>query len=479
MFQFRACFSWDQEQDFRRRACLYSFLNQNSLIWKDSNTPDSNTEWLRRGSGSETLPSWEGVQRAGSLMQRKQTVIRNTLPSLCTPLPSLFSHPLATHYPQSLWWGSAQHRRRVSAWWFLHQVAVPLESCIVGPAQAALWLWPLFSHGLLFPPPPTWSFFLLCWCFLSFPKYIFHKGATNLADWLAQRYHQLGWCAQMWPVVGPMELSGRGCAQHSSHLPTDLSPIAPSTNLPIMLNTQMYEILQLHDFPVPWERWCSEGEKLGRLVLWLLSQAPGSAGEMVQSWREAGWVHVVVPAMLCHPSRGSWVGHGFPWALFCSLSSPEVAEMVLHSWAGSWVLPPQSLFSHLQLPQYLSMSLVTGLVREYLIDDCTICFLICCCCFPIFASVTSGRFCTPWWSIDHLHSLVICVLEHSKTNYPPRDGALAGKGLGPCYTSAQAYWPVPCLRMSSSFYPLSSVFFHTCSPQPNSVFPFPCLWSFP
>lgn len=127
-----------------------------------------------------------------------------------------------------------------------------------------------------------------------------------------------------------MELSGRGCAQHSSHLPTDLSPIAPSTNLPIMLNTQMYEILQLHDFPVPWERWCSEGEKLGRLVLWLLSQAPGSAGEMVQSWREAGWVHVVVPAMLCHPSRGSWVGHGFPWALFCSLSSPEVAEMVLH-----------------------------------------------------------------------------------------------------------------------------------------------------
>jgi len=100
------------------------------------------------------------------------------------------------------------------------------------------------------------------------------------------------------------------------------------------------QFYKVHYFPVPWERWCSEGERLGRLALWFLSQVHHSAGEMVQSWREAGWVSVVVPAMLCHPSRGPWVSHGFPWALFHSLSSPEVAEMVLHPGGGSWVLPP-------------------------------------------------------------------------------------------------------------------------------------------
>lgn len=80
------------------------------------------------------------------------------------------------------------------------------------------------------------------------------------------------------------------------------------------------------------------------------------------------------------------------------------------------------------------MSLVTGLAREYLVDDYTICFLICCC-FLVLASVTSGCF---YALDDHWHSLAICVLKYTKT-IPPRDGALAGKGPSPCCTSTQAY----------------------------------------
>lgn len=118
------------------------------------------------------------------------------------------------------------------------------------------------------------------------------------------------------------------------------SPLQPSPSkkpCPCQLCSiqRCVQFYKLHCFLVPWERWCREGEKLGGLALWFLSQAPRSAWEMVQSWREAGWVNVVVSAMLCHPSRGSWVGHGFPWALSHSLDSPEAAEMVLRPGGGS------------------------------------------------------------------------------------------------------------------------------------------------
>lgn len=93
-------------------------------------------------------------------MECKQTLITNTPSSLhtlsplsCFPVPS----PPIARSPLS-----GQRRSLGQCVVVPPSVAVPLESGLVGPARAAPWLWPLFRHGFLHSPPPTWSFFCVC-----------------------------------------------------------------------------------------------------------------------------------------------------------------------------------------------------------------------------------------------------------------------------------------------------------------------------
>jgi len=64
-------------------------------------------------------------------------------------------------------------------------------------------------------------------------------------------------------------------------------------------------------------------------------------------------------------------GHGVHWALFYSLNSLQIAQMVSAPGTTSWCLPPkaQSLSDPLSTSNDLNFLLVTGLDREYLISD--------------------------------------------------------------------------------------------------------------
>lgn len=172
----------------------------------------------------EAKPSWEGVQRASSIMECKQTLITNTPSSLhtlsplsCFPVPS---PPIARSPLSGQRWSLGQCVVVPPS------VAVPLESGLVGPARTTPWLWPLFRHGFLHSPPPTWSFLCVRWCFMPFLKCIFFRGATNPSEWLKGRTSLA--CDHLWPVVGQVELYGTSCLQHSCDLPTEFSPTAPS-----------------------------------------------------------------------------------------------------------------------------------------------------------------------------------------------------------------------------------------------------------
>lgn len=159
-------------------------------------------------------------------------------------------------------------------------------------------------------------------------------------------------------------------------------------------------------------------------------------GEMVQ-WSGAvghcGFIHkiLVLQETWCNPERSmdwsvclfltcsgilalehGWVSH-FPH----SFQLPELRGY--RNSPASWSrvighLSPGSFFSPLQLPQYPSMSLFRGLVRQYLIDDYTTCFLIRSC-FPVLASVNSGCFSISRWSL----AWIGCLSPWAHQSHPP------------------------------------------------------------
>jgi len=258
-----------------------------------------------------------------------------------------------------------------------------------------------------------------------------------------------------------LEPGGNCCVWCSHGLPTEATPIAPLKKSPApAIYAQYKDVCNFikyitflchgrdgavrergwagwrcgffHKFIILQERWCNPGGRLGGSVWWF------------------------PPCCVILAEGHGWV-MGFP-GLFSTPWVPQRLQRwscILEEGHGSF-LP-----IHLQLPQYLSMSLVTGLVRGYLIDDYTICFLISCC-FPVLASITSGRFCTSWWSAGHLHSMAICVLEHTKTILP--------QGWSPGWERPQALLHLNTSVLTSNlftyvqvFLSLSSVFFHICS----------------
>lgn len=129
-------------------------------------------------------PSWEGVQRAGSLMECKQTLIKIPL------LPSVHLSPLFSVLPP---YHTLHSVPLVSQWagdWGQCMVvplsaAVPLESCswaLLGWLHGSGPCSGMVFSSLLFQPG---HFFLLCSCFLPFLKCIFFRDAINPSDRLS------------------------------------------------------------------------------------------------------------------------------------------------------------------------------------------------------------------------------------------------------------------------------------------------------
>lgn len=90
------------------------------------------------------------------------------------------------------------------------------------------------------------------------------------------------------------------------------------------------------------------------------------------------------------------------------------------SWSRIIGLPsPGSFFSPLQLPQYPSMSLFIGLIRQYLIDDYATCFLI----LSLFSSSCFSYF----WMLFHFLMIIgidwLSISLSTPKPSPTRNGA--------------------------------------------------------
>lgn len=172
-------------------------------------------------------------------------------------------------------------------------------------------------------------------------------------------------------------------------------------------------------------------EQLGRLALWFQSQGPHSAGDMVQSWREHGWVSVVVPAMLCHPSTGTWVGLGFH-SLFSTPWTQSYRE--LQDWLDSTSL--------MTIPLVFWFVVVFQFLLQLPLDA-----------FPFLD--------------DHWHRLAVCVLEHTKA-IPHQEWSPGWRRPQHKHTDQQ-----PIHTGTAPFVSFLLYFFTLIPPRSNLIFPSP------